>query len=833
MTRLVAVLLAAAWAAVWPAQVNAEPAGREDRLWSIEHMLAAESFGRASIDPSGRHLVFEHQGPWTTAAPFDRGPLTPWIARRLMVAPVDGDGAPRQVCGNRGTGCLAGPWSPSGRRLLVWTLTGRRFGASVLDVASGAIRDLPVRPDVPVFGETAIWADDDTLILVDRLDGELPYHFTWEPEARASTAAAWADMARGESPTALAWGVPPYDRDAPSKPVARVVELDLSAEDQTARVLWSGRVWDMTLSPSGDVVAVMEAGERFDRAPGAALHPADRPARRTISLINRRDGAVSRPLGHTPVVAGLMSWSDDDRLLVHTVDETGAPADDGLVSLDGGDAVTRWPLAGLRPDPGADIITSLTTVRASWNAGSPVVLAAEDSRGRSDWYRLEAAGPRLLTGDFKSVPRTLEAQWGDALVVLSDDAAWSLRAGERRKIPGSTGVRALTTLDIWDAQRLRWNPRPTRGPLVVRTTAGGMAALHPGGNGGDPRTEPRGAVRGSVLAATPEWRLEVERAGAQVSLALVGPEADRRDLATLNRDLADIAFSEPLPVRHTGPGGEPLVSWLWPAKGVAGPAPLVALTYPGPGGYTLDGPDVRPPSDPAAWIPIGQTQLFASAGFAVLKPGLPRDFYPAEPGPELAAQLTAVVDAAIGQYPDVIDADRLGYFGHSFGGWAGLEIATQTDLFDAIVAASAPSNLAAMWGEFSPWFRGAPRHGDSFQFQQGWTETSQGAMGGPPWTDPQRYVRASPLFRADRIETPLLMLHGDREPALAQAEAMYSALWRLNRPVRLVVYRGEGHVPSSPANIRHMHAEILGFFRQAFGMPGPDDPTSDAPSSRP
>ena len=64
-----------------------------------------------------------------------------------------------------------------------------------------------------------------------------------------------------------------------------------------------------------------------------------------------------------------------------------------------------------------------------------------------------------------------------------------------------------------------------------------------------------------------------------------------------------------------------------------------------------------------------------------------------------------------------------------------------------------------------------------------------------PWADPQFFIDHSPLFAADRIETPLLLLHGDEDGNVppAESEQMFTALRLLNRPVELVRFPGEDH----------------------------------------
>ncbi|WP_255568153.1 S9 family peptidase [Brevundimonas sp. PAMC22021] len=237
-----------------------------------------------------------------------------------------------------------------------------------------------------------------------------------------------------------------------------------------------------------------------------------------------------------------------------------------------------------------------------------------------------------------------------------------------------------------------------------------------------------------------------------------------------------------------------------PTTPVAGRTPLVVLAYPG----RLE----TPQRDPAEFVTELNFQQLTAAGYAVLRPSLPRPFYPAEPAAGLADQLLAVVDQALREHPE-LDGDRLVYWGHSFGGYGGLAVATQTRRFRSIIVQASVANLFQKWGEFAPWNRADPRWGTSMRPDQGWVEMSQGGMGAPPWADPDRYARNSPLLQADRIETPILIMKGERDTGLGQSESMYAALWRQNKDVRLITWWGEGHTVESPANLREMYRQIL------------------------
>ena len=94
--------------------------------------------------------------------------------------------------------------------------------------------------------------------------------------------------------------------------------------------------------------------------------------------------------------------------------------------------------------------------------------------------------------------------------------------------------------------------------------------------------------------------------------------------------------------------------------------------------------------------------------------------------------------------------------------------------------------------------------------QQGWLETGQGGLNGPPWNDIQGYVDSSPYLAADRISAPVMMITADRDfVPMSQAELMFSARYRLGGKARLVTYWGEDHAVWSPANIRDLYEQIF------------------------
>ena len=77
----------------------------------------------------------------------------------------------------------------------------------------------------------------------------------------------------------------------------------------------------------------------------------------------------------------------------------------------------------------------------------------------------------------------------------------------------------------------------------------------------------------------------------------------------------------------------------------------------------------------------------------------------------------------------------------------------------------------------------------------GYSYNSVAAAKSYPWTDPELYTRQGALFNADKIHTPLLLLHGtaDTNVPVGESIQLFNALRLLDRPVELVTVDGENH----------------------------------------
>jgi acetyl esterase/lipase len=174
--------------------------------------------------------------------------------------------------------------------------------------------------------------------------------------------------------------------------------------------------------------------------------------------------------------------------------------------------------------------------------------------------------------------------------------------------------------------------------------------------------------------------------------------------------------------------------------------------------------------------------FYVSRGYVYFVPDIPYEI--GHPGESAIDAVVPGVLKIVDQ--GFVDKDRIGAQGHSWGGYQLAYMITRTNLFAAVEGGAPVSNMTSAYGGIR-WQSGMNR-----QFQY---EHTQSRIGGSLWEETLRYINNSPLFEADKVQTPFLMIHNDEDGAVPwyQGIEFYMALRRLKKPVWMLNYNGEPH----------------------------------------
>ncbi len=174
-----------------------------------------------------------------------------------------------------------------------------------------------------------------------------------------------------------------------------------------------------------------------------------------------------------------------------------------------------------------------------------------------------------------------------------------------------------------------------------------------------------------------------------------------------------------------------------------------------------------------------------SNGYAVFVPDVV--FKTGHPGESAYNCIVSGTEAICQQFP-FIDRNHIGMQGHSWGGYMATYLVTCTDVFKAAVAGAPVSNMTSAYGGIR-WESGTFR---AWQY-----ENDQSRIGKSLWDEGglALYIENSPVFFADKVHTPLLMMSNDADGAVPwyQGIEMFSALRRFGSPVWMLQYNDEGH----------------------------------------
>jgi dipeptidyl aminopeptidase/acylaminoacyl peptidase len=192
---------------------------------------------------------------------------------------------------------------------------------------------------------------------------------------------------------------------------------------------------------------------------------------------------------------------------------------------------------------------------------------------------------------------------------------------------------------------------------------------------------------------------------------------------------------------------------------------------------------------------------FVSNGYLVFVPDIRYEL--GLPGPSAFNCIVPGVQEVVSR--GFVDLDRIGIQGQSWGGYQVAYLITQTDMFKAAGAGAPVANMTSAYGGIR-WESGMSR---MFQYEQ-----TQSRIGGTLWEKPMHYLENSPLFYADRINTPVLIMHNDADGAVPwyQGIEFFMALKRNDVPSWMLVYNDEAHNLRKRKNRKDLSIRLSQFF---------------------
>jgi dipeptidyl aminopeptidase/acylaminoacyl peptidase len=204
--------------------------------------------------------------------------------------------------------------------------------------------------------------------------------------------------------------------------------------------------------------------------------------------------------------------------------------------------------------------------------------------------------------------------------------------------------------------------------------------------------------------------------------------------------------------------------------------------------------------------------IYTSNGYIVLDPDIVYKIN--DPGMSAVWCVIPAVKAAIAT--GSVDEKKVGLWGHSWGGYQTSFLVTQTDIFSAAIAGAPLTNMVSMYGSV---------YWNSGNTDAGIFESSQGRFKGSFIENHEAYIRNSPVFFADKVKTPLIILHNDKDGAVDfnQGITYFTTLVNQKKDVILLEYMGENHGLARPANQRDYAGRMREYFdHHLTGKAAPD-----------
>lgn len=212
--------------------------------------------------------------------------------------------------------------------------------------------------------------------------------------------------------------------------------------------------------------------------------------------------------------------------------------------------------------------------------------------------------------------------------------------------------------------------------------------------------------------------------------------------------------------------------------------------------------------------------FFVSRGYIVFTPDI--HYTTGKPGEDAYNSIVAGAEALAKN--EWVDKDNMAIQGQSWGGYQVAYLITRTNMFKAAGAGAPVSNMTSAYGGIR-WGTGRSRQ---YQYEQ-----TQSRIGATMSDSLHLYIANSPVFFADKVNTPLLIMHNDNDGAVPwyQGIEYFMSLRRLGKPVWMLQYNKEGHNLIHRKNSKDLSIRLQQFFDHYLkGEPAPVWMTKGVPA---
>jgi dipeptidyl aminopeptidase/acylaminoacyl peptidase len=816
-----------------------------ERPLTVDDLLKLSDVGKAVARPGTGTFVWEQSPPYDTLSDYGAGITGTWQGSDYAIFTVGLNAkVPRKLFRPRdGTTYRLGDFSRDGRFLSLLSMRGGKVSLAAYDFRLHRLREFALAPRFPPVQPDPdwVWVDNRRLVVAAYPIGGGPWQLTFRRGIGRRLTDSWEKSWKGKEAS-----VDEYDSSA--RDIIKPLPGHLFVVDMASghiQQLASGQFSGLHLSPDGRWLAAV----RQSLLPQSTLqHPhLDYTYARSALMLFSLTG-LSAPREVAPeldVLPDSIKWHPSSEHLVFFASHGEAGLRSGAFWIfDRANSMVRaaphlgLSLASQRVRGGpqwperAVWFGDSIAVFARSTPGQAGTLAFEDIRSngildpRSEmvsvpphWFLLGTSPiPHDLTSAMQNVSPFPVFADQSPFVVLGDGQAWRLDASGP-PVPlfpeSSHRLYPLARQDYFSFARSNGGG----GIVSVAGASGTLAQILL--NNGSPVLRVLGTPpEASVLAISNSGAAFLQvGAGKGARLALMHPGTTPIMLGEVNPSLDEVAETRWTDFDYANAEGSKRAQLsgclLLPSDYHSGyKYPLIVEVYPDRPGACAAPEARRRYAMGAHPIPYSE-HLLAARGFVVFEPDTGGGISGSAEGPQ--ANLSAIVDRGV----DALlaagygDPNRVGLLGFSQGGVASLWVATQSERYKAIVSLNG-------WCDFFTGFFEMSRAQELAQSEmpdRGHLDrylTSAGiafGMGGTPWQFPQRYIQNSPLWRSDTVSAPVLLIHSDMDQFNnGSYKAFFSSLYIQKKDARLLIYRGEGHSPSSPANIRDMWKNIFSWF---------------------